>query len=290
MKDRYWFEHDSNAHTDPKITHLRMKYGLAAYGAYWVIVEKLRDSGDYTIDLSLLDAICFDLRIELEWVDLMFEIGLLECDDKRFWSRTLLDRMSKWDEAKAKRAAAGRKGGNAKAMLKQCQDNAKAMPEQCQSNALASTLHYSTVHNITEEDSRDVDSALESVQKTKTKSKRKTALPASWEPNETHVRIAEELGVCLSTQENAFRDYEAAHRRLMVDWDAAFRMWLKKSSEFRAKSRSSPQPRTTQYQRDMDFLKREMEKEIGTRKENGQGNNSYGSGINVRSLPGKGFD
>jgi hypothetical protein len=158
-KDRFWFEHDSNAHDNPKILDLRMQIGWCAYGAFWAIVELLRDAEGYTIELSRLGGICFNLRIERDWVETMFSIGLLERDDERFWSSTLQGRMEKWDEKKRIRAEAGRKGGiakgrnsninsNAKAKLKQTKSKAKANEKQMPSGALARTEQ-----NRTEQDS-----------------------------------------------------------------------------------------------------------------------------------------
>jgi hypothetical protein len=136
-KDRFWFEHDSNSHDDPKMLELRMQFGWSAYGAFWAIAEMLRDADGYTIELNRLGAICFNLRIERDWVDAMFDIGLLVRDDDCFWSTTLLDRMAKWDEKKARRAAAGRKGGIAKGRNSKINSIAKAKQKQKQTQSKA---------------------------------------------------------------------------------------------------------------------------------------------------------
>ena len=146
-KDAYWFEHDSNAHSDPEIKHLRMKHGWAAYGAFWAIVELLRDTTGYKIKHNLLEAICFDLRIENEWVETMFERGLFETDGEFFWSSALCSRMQKWDNAKQKRIDAGRKGGIAKSKNKQSPSNAKAELVVKPGNALARRGEDSTGEN-----------------------------------------------------------------------------------------------------------------------------------------------
>lgn len=65
---------------------------------------------------------------------------------------------------------------------------------------------------------------------------RKTVLPRNWDPNETHRRIAQEQGVDMVEQVEQFRDYEAARRRVLADWDAAFRNWLRNAGKFQGKN------------------------------------------------------
>lgn len=38
-----YFSHDCNARNDPKILELRMKHGMAGYGIYFSILEKLME-------------------------------------------------------------------------------------------------------------------------------------------------------------------------------------------------------------------------------------------------------
>lgn len=59
------------------------------------------------------------------------------------------------------------------------------------------------------------------------KTSRPKPLPADWEPNPTHARIALETGVNLDTEAEKFRDYLKASGKTYVDHDAAFRNWLR---------------------------------------------------------------
>jgi hypothetical protein len=96
--------------------------------------------------------------------------------------------------------------------------------------------------------------------KSKRITKRKNKLPDTWKANETHSRIAEELNLDLGSQEIAFRDYEAAHQRRMVDWDAAFRTWLRKAAEFSITNTKRQHRENTH--RDLDAWARRKEQEI----------------------------
>jgi hypothetical protein len=227
MKDTYWFEHDSNAHSDPLIIQLRMRYGLAAYGAFWVIIEALRDAEGYKIDMSISEAICFEYRIEYEWFLYMLEIGLLATDDHMFWSSSLLRRMEAWERKKNSYAIRGAAGGRAKAENRRSLTTTQL--QQGSSSALANTIHNNTIQENTE------DSGIRAHAR-EPKPKRKTILTDDWQPNEAHANLSRDLGVDLMIQAEAFRDYEAAHRRLMADWDACFRTWLRKSAEFQQKN------------------------------------------------------
>jgi len=109
------------------------------------------------------------------------------------------------------------------------------------------------------------------------KQKRKTILDSSWIPNQTHADLARQLGLVLEDLVTEFRDYEAAHRRIMADWDAAFRTWLRKSAEFR-KNRA-PQKLLPQEQTQI-MLEEWLEEE------NGKCINSEVLTANIGGVPG----
>jgi hypothetical protein len=157
-KDAYWFPHDSNARGDKKCVRIRRKYGWAAYGIYWAIVEQLRDEGEYMLPVDSIDDMCFEIGCDPEIVHEMITAGLLQEEGGFFFSKSLKRRMVEWDEKKKRRAAAGRLGGlkkssNAKAMLKQSQGDAKAKPKQCSSKK--STEQKSTEQKSTEQKSTE---------------------------------------------------------------------------------------------------------------------------------------
>lgn len=57
-----YFSHDSNARNSEKLLNVRMKYGAAGYGIYFMIIERLREEGDYT-SVKDYNMIGFDLRV-----------------------------------------------------------------------------------------------------------------------------------------------------------------------------------------------------------------------------------
>jgi hypothetical protein len=54
-----WFKHDSDANQDAKLQRLRLRYGMAAYGLYWFLIELIARGVDR-------DRLTFDLEHDSE--------------------------------------------------------------------------------------------------------------------------------------------------------------------------------------------------------------------------------
>lgn len=134
MKDAYYFSHDSNARFDTKIIKLRAKYGLEGYGFYFCLLEIMRDSSNYCFDLTDTNTLSFQMQINQDKVEEILkycrEIELFETDGILLYSESFLSRMEQMDELRAKRREAGRKGGKAKAKLKQTSSKNLALKEK----------------------------------------------------------------------------------------------------------------------------------------------------------------
>lgn len=130
-KDAYYFPHDSNAKDDPKCIILIEELGLEGYGIFWVLIETLRDQPDYRASVRILPALARRYNTTLEKVKAVISrYDLFSMDgDEFFYSESLMDRMLVLEESRRKRQLAGRKGGNAKAMLKQSSGTALAVKE-----------------------------------------------------------------------------------------------------------------------------------------------------------------
>lgn len=121
-KDVYYFSHDANALSDPKILGMRCDYGLEGYGLYWAILEMLRNESTYKLPLNkntyraikMQTGTTIDVEKYLqdcinEYTDSESENGLFNTDNKSFWSASLLRRMEKYEILKEKRSQAGKK-------------------------------------------------------------------------------------------------------------------------------------------------------------------------------------
>lgn len=135
-KDSYYFSHDSNARHDPKITAMRGVYGSEGYGWYWMLIEMLRESDGYKLDMQskyIFNAFALQMQSDALQIksfveDCINEFNLFESDGSFFWSESLLRRMEFRDEKSEKR----RKAANAR------WEKERKSKEKCNADANAS--------------------------------------------------------------------------------------------------------------------------------------------------------
>lgn len=139
MKNAYYFSHDTNAKSDPKIMAMRNVYGSEGYGWYWIVVEILADETDYKLahkpmvyNALALAMLCDAVTSEKFVGDCVETFELFDSDGEFFWSNSLNRRLEKRDEKSVKRSEAGKKGAekrwnNARSKGKPKQAHGKAM-------------------------------------------------------------------------------------------------------------------------------------------------------------------
>lgn len=145
MKDAYYFSHDCNARHDPKVTAMRGVYGPRGYGWYWILVEMMRESEEYKLEMQgkyAFHAFASQMQCEpseaQEFItDCINEFGLFASDGTSFWSISLLRRMERME----KRSDSARKSAEARWSKKSASDKASSkssMPSTSKGNANAS--------------------------------------------------------------------------------------------------------------------------------------------------------
>ena len=248
MKDKsYYFQHDCNARQDEKILALRMKHGWEGYGLYWALIEKLRESDNYSCvcDYNL---IAYDLRSDANKIKSiiedfrLFDFATDENRGKLLYSRRLLEDMNLKDDAREAKVEAGKKGAEAKkkkaepkqssstpqADLKQTLSSAKAEPKQSSSTPQANRKE--------EEKKKNIPSSDEEGGAGGQNGKRFTP------PCVSEVRdYIQEKGYNLSA--DAFIDHYTSNgwmvgRNKMKDWKAAVRNWNSRQDEYARPSTS----------------------------------------------------
>ena len=151
MKDAYYFSHDSNARNDQRLMKLRMKHGPEGYGIYFMLIEILRDTENYTLHLNDIDSICFDIRSENEKVlDVIKNYNLFEINDGFFHSKSLSRRLAKLDKIKEKRRESGKLGGKAKAKSYQTPSKSLANAKQVKESKVKESIVNNKKENIKE--------------------------------------------------------------------------------------------------------------------------------------------
>jgi len=103
MNDTYYFSHDYNARTDPKIKRLLARHGMVGYGLFWSIVEDLYNNAN-ALPLDC-DGIAYDLRSDVNLVhSVIHDFNLFQIDGQTFGSvsveRRLSERKTKSNSAK----------------------------------------------------------------------------------------------------------------------------------------------------------------------------------------------
>ena len=141
-KDSYYFPHDYNARSDPKIMALRAVYGAEGYAVYFMLLEIMREQPSYrlTVNKYLWDTLSMQLGIDgakikhiVEDCCTEFSDGgkpLLVNDGESIYSLSLLRRMEAMDKQneQKKRAAEARwhrdgSGRNADALREQSKED-----------------------------------------------------------------------------------------------------------------------------------------------------------------------
>ena len=117
MKNSQYLLHDCCARNNAKMLSLTADKGLEGYGAYWVLLEYLREQSDYCMPLSLLPSLAKQLGKFTQWVEeLVCNYGLFVLtDDGRFTSQGLQQRMKPLENKRKARDAKAEKAARKKA-------------------------------------------------------------------------------------------------------------------------------------------------------------------------------
>ena len=94
-KQNLYFQHDYDAHYDPKMVDLMSVHGLAGIGAYWCIIEDLHRAGG-KLKLEACKSIAFALHVDCKCItSVIQDFDLFQTDNEYFWSETALKRLNK---------------------------------------------------------------------------------------------------------------------------------------------------------------------------------------------------
>ncbi len=129
MKDTFYFSHDYNARTDPKIKRLMAKHGMTGYGIYWAIIEDLYNNANAL--QTDCDCIAYDLRVDSEIIkSIIFDFDLFKIDGEIFSSLSIQRRLDDRNEKSEKARKSAEYRWNKKL------ENANALRTQSDGNAI----------------------------------------------------------------------------------------------------------------------------------------------------------
>lgn len=110
-KDTFYFPHDANAQNDEKCLEIIAIYGMAGYGLYWAIIERMHETASGKLNGKLLNGLAFSLKIEysllLQFYNTAIEIGLFVTDGINYWSERVIKNKEILGEKRRRKSEAG---------------------------------------------------------------------------------------------------------------------------------------------------------------------------------------
>lgn len=120
-KESFYFPHDYEPTSDPKIQALLGEYGGMGYGVFWRVVEMLHSASDHKIPIKdyIVVAIAKQMLSNAKQIKDIIDFSINTCelfasDGKYLWSDRVNNNITIRQEISSKRALAGRKGGLSK--------------------------------------------------------------------------------------------------------------------------------------------------------------------------------
>jgi len=117
-KETYYFPHDSNARSDPKMVALKNDFGMEGIGIYWALIEILHEQKNGKIEKfpKLFDGLASEFKIKkealLQAIEAMVKhFFLLQEDEKWIWSNRVIQNLEERKDKCRKKIEAGRLGG-----------------------------------------------------------------------------------------------------------------------------------------------------------------------------------
>ena len=159
MCKKIYFSHDCDARNDERVTRLRIRYGAAGYGIYFMLLELLQAAPEYTLETDY-KALAFDLRVPACRIKTIVEqsgLFVLIDDGKRFYSERLARDMGEQEKLEQRRAEAGRMGADARWKTPEDMANASKMDSKRIENEWQT--HPKSMANASKMDGKRIEKA-----------------------------------------------------------------------------------------------------------------------------------
>lgn len=142
MKKSYYFQHDFEAISDPKIQYILAKFGAEGYGLWWRIVEMLHQDEHNRLPLkpyvffALDGQLALDNGVSKSFIDTCIEdVELLQSDGEYFWSERVLKNVGKMQDIKEKRSSAGKKSAEKRSENQEVATSVEQNPTSVEQNS-----------------------------------------------------------------------------------------------------------------------------------------------------------
>ena len=152
MKDAYYFPHFSNARHDRKVKRVIKTLGVEGYGIYFMLLEVLRDQGEFKYPLSDVDLLADEFNTSEAKVNAVIKnFDLFNIDeDQRFFSVNLIKYLEPMFKMREQRIEAGKASGKARSLKAKMNDRStnvqRVLNENEQSKVKESKINESRVN------------------------------------------------------------------------------------------------------------------------------------------------
>lgn len=239
MKKTFYFQHDYNARSDPKLQAVLRDCGVEGIGVYWCIVEMLYEQGG-TLPIGSIKDVAFALHVSEELVEgVVRKYKLFKTTKKIFWSESVKKRIDKATEISTKRKESITKRWKSKI----CGDtNVLQMNNTCNTKEQETdTKVIQTEYNCTVNKIKENKSKEESLSNDKEgESKKRTAfLPPSLEEVQAYIKekgysIDAEAFIAFYSSKNWY-----VGKNKMTNWRMAVVTWSKRPNDRVSRTTSS---------------------------------------------------
>lgn len=218
-----WFKVDDGFHSHPKVMPLSPEaVGVWTLAGSW--------SANYLTDGEVHANIVRRFGGTSEAIQELVDADLwLDNGDGTYQFKDWSDYQPVKADVEAERAAARERMRQVRAQKKGIK-----LPPKGAENVQANTSRTSEEVRVTPTQSQSLSQSPPVVS-------RSVRLPDGWHPRDAHKKFAAENNLDIEIEAANFRDHAQANDRRQKDWDAAFRMWLRKSTEFQARRPQQPQ-------------------------------------------------
>lgn len=141
MKDTYYFPHDFEPTSDPKIMALIGQYKAEGYGIFWRIIEMLHSDCEHKIlkKKFIYLAISQQMQTSVEQVESIIKFCINPCElfmenDEYFWSERVYQNIEFRHNISEKRSKAGKESARKRALIKENSTNVEQVSTSVQQN------------------------------------------------------------------------------------------------------------------------------------------------------------
>jgi hypothetical protein len=141
MKETYYFQHDFEPLSDPKLASVISEYGALGYGLFWRIIEVLHSDENHKLKHKqyVYLALAQQMKTNVEQIESFVNYCILVSelfvsDGEYFWSERVMRNIAKRNDIIEKRKMAGKKSAEMRIERQELTANVEQVPTSVEQN------------------------------------------------------------------------------------------------------------------------------------------------------------